>query len=117
MVADGAPRQFRNVLTPQLGLVFLSYMLVSIVRGACSDWGQMYLVQNKQQTALIASSFSSSQEIGGIVCSIAAGYVADLMVSKNSGSVKPRYLISLFLTLLQTVGMLAFLFITNHSCG
>ncbi|RUS74160.1 hypothetical protein EGW08_018075, partial [Elysia chlorotica] len=106
----GSTRQFRDVFSPQLGLVFLSYTLVSLVRGACSDWGQMYLVQSKQQPILVASSFSSSQEIGGIIGSIAAGYVADLMISKNSGNVKPRYAISLFLTVLQTFGLLAFIF-------
>ncbi|GFO01257.1 glucose-6-phosphate translocase [Plakobranchus ocellatus] len=108
---DTASRQhFLDVFTPQFGLVFLSYMLVSTVRGACTDWGSMFLMQSKQRSLVIASSFSSTQEIGGIVGSVAAGYVADMMVSKNSGSIKPRYIISLFLTILQTVGVLAFIF-------
>ena len=52
LLALGPPRSFLEVFTPKLGLIFLAYMLVSLIRGACNDWGPMYLIRNKQQAAL-----------------------------------------------------------------
>ncbi|CAL1547101.1 unnamed protein product [Lymnaea stagnalis] len=94
-------------------LLCMNYLLVSVIRGACNDWGQMYIISNKGQSPLSGSSFISSQEIGGIVGSLLTGYLSDFMVSKGSSSAKPRLSLTMFLTVIQTLALYFIVFKTD----
>ncbi|KAK7490766.1 hypothetical protein BaRGS_00017995 [Batillaria attramentaria] len=80
----------------------MSYLLVSVVRGACADWGQLYLILEKGHSRLTGSGFISSQELGGIIGSLCAGYLSDYIFSKNLTSYNPRLLV--ILLWITTVG-------------
>ncbi|KAL8624075.1 hypothetical protein ACOMHN_019497 [Nucella lapillus] len=86
-----------------------NYLLVSLVRGACCDWGQLYLIQEKHHSNLTGSSFTSSQELGGIVGSLAAGYVSDFLIAKKASYYNPRQLVIFFCTVVMSVSVFFFL--------
>ncbi|KAH9491387.1 hypothetical protein Btru_052293 [Bulinus truncatus] len=94
-----------SLFNPLLMLLSVNYLLISVIRGACSDWGLLYIMKNKGQSHTTGSSFISCLEIGGIMGSILTGYISDFMVTKDVNSAKPRLLIIMYLTGLQTIGM------------
>ncbi|XP_005110355.2 glucose-6-phosphate exchanger SLC37A4 [Aplysia californica] len=100
----------RDLLTPVPVTVYLTYLLVTVVRGACNDWGQLYLIQDKGQSVGTGSGFISSQEIGGIVGSLITGIISDYLVAKHSGRTTPRLYLVLSLTVLQTASLYLFVF-------
>uniref|UniRef100_A0A3B3RZ38 Solute carrier family 37 member 4 n=1 Tax=Paramormyrops kingsleyae TaxID=1676925 RepID=A0A3B3RZ38_9TELE len=87
------------LLSPYLWVLSMGFLMVFGVKTACSDWGQLYLIQEKGQSALIGSSFMSSLEVGGLVGSVAAGYLTDKAVAKQGlrthGSPRHNLLISM----------------------
>ncbi|XP_018421675.1 PREDICTED: glucose-6-phosphate exchanger SLC37A4 isoform X2 [Nanorana parkeri] len=70
------------LLSPYLWLLCAGYLVVFGVKTCCTDWGQLFLIQDKGQTALIGSSYMSALEIGGLVGSILAGLLSDRAVAK-----------------------------------
>uniref|UniRef100_A0A8C5PYZ3 Solute carrier family 37 member 4 n=1 Tax=Leptobrachium leishanense TaxID=445787 RepID=A0A8C5PYZ3_9ANUR len=85
------------LLSPYLWLLCAGYLVVFGVKTCCTDWGQLFLIQEKGQSALIGSSYMSSLEIGGLIGSIAAGLLSDRAVArvglKSHGN--PRHLLLL----------------------
>ncbi|KAG7321757.1 hypothetical protein KOW79_014615 [Hemibagrus wyckioides] len=71
------------LLSPYLWLLSFSYLVVFGVKTACTDWGQLFLIQEKGQSALMGSSYMSALEIGGLVGSLAAGYLSDRAVARQ----------------------------------
>ncbi|KAI1893444.1 hypothetical protein AGOR_G00123790 [Albula goreensis] len=71
------------LLSPYLWLLSVGYLVVFGVKTACTDWGQLFLIQDKGQSALMGSSYMSALEIGGLVGSIAAGYLSDRAVAQQ----------------------------------
>ncbi|XP_030631966.1 glucose-6-phosphate exchanger SLC37A4a isoform X2 [Chanos chanos] len=71
------------LLSPYLWVLSLGYLVVFGVKTACTDWGQLFLIQDKGQSALMGSSYMSALEIGGLVGSIAAGYLSDRAVARQ----------------------------------
>ncbi|XP_078282785.1 glucose-6-phosphate exchanger SLC37A4-like isoform X2 [Rhinoraja longicauda] len=71
------------LLTPYLWVLNIGYLVVFGAKTCCTDWGQLFLIQEKGQTALIGSSFMSSLEVGGLLGSVAAGYLSDRAVARN----------------------------------
>ncbi|XP_067910101.1 glucose-6-phosphate exchanger SLC37A4a [Heterodontus francisci] len=71
------------LLTPYLWVLNIGYLVVFGVKTCCTDWGQLFLIQEKGQTALLGSSFMSALEVGGLLGSIAAGYLSDRAVARN----------------------------------
>ncbi|KAK3531318.1 hypothetical protein QTP70_016285 [Hemibagrus guttatus] len=71
------------LLSPYLWLLSFSYLVVFGVKTACTDWGQLFLIQDKGQSALMGSSYMSALEIGGLVGSLAAGYLSDRAVARQ----------------------------------
>ncbi|XP_063061921.1 glucose-6-phosphate exchanger SLC37A4a [Engraulis encrasicolus] len=88
---DSTLKEF--LLTPYLWVLSLGYLVVFGVKTACTDWGQLFLIQDKGQTVLMGSSFMSALEIGGLIGSIAAGYLSDRAVAKQGLSINgnPRH--------------------------
>ncbi|KAM4650796.1 glucose-6-phosphate exchanger SLC37A4 isoform 2-T2 [Discoglossus pictus] len=70
------------LLSPYLWLLCAGYLVVFGVKTCCTDWGQLFLIQDKGQTALIGSSYMSALEVGGLVGSIAAGLLSDRAVAR-----------------------------------
>ena len=103
------------LLSPYLWLLSLSYLVVFGVKTACTDWGQLFLIQDKGQSTLmgmeeeemcsvtlsdcflwvtifffVGSSYMSALEVGGLLGSLAAGYFSDKAVAKVSLHSSPR---------------------------
>ncbi|XP_063799550.1 glucose-6-phosphate exchanger SLC37A4 isoform X4 [Pseudophryne corroboree] len=70
------------LLSPYLWLLCAGYLVVFGVKTCCTDWGQLFLIQDKGQSALIGSSYMSALEVGGLVGSIAAGLLSDRAVAR-----------------------------------
>lgn len=87
------------LLSPYLWLLSVTYLIVFGVKTACSDWGQLFLIQDKGQSTLMGSSYISALEVGGLLGSIAAGYLSDKAVAKRGLTVygNPRHVIVLLL--------------------
>ncbi|XP_041366360.1 glucose-6-phosphate exchanger SLC37A4-like [Gigantopelta aegis] len=96
--------------------VCINYFVVSLIRGGCNDWGQLYLIQEKGQPVIIGSAFTSSQEVGGIVGSILAGYVSDYLISKKGWKYNPRLKVVLWFTWVVAVCLYLLLYyVTSDS--
>ncbi|KAJ8342552.1 hypothetical protein SKAU_G00324800 [Synaphobranchus kaupii] len=71
------------LLSPYLWLLSMGFLMVFGVKTACTDWGQLFLIQEKGQSVLMGSSYMSALEVGGLVGSIAAGYLSDKAVARQ----------------------------------
>ncbi|XP_039185695.1 glucose-6-phosphate exchanger SLC37A4 isoform X3 [Crotalus tigris] len=95
--------------SPYLWILSSGYLVVFGVKTCCTDWGQLFLLQERGQSALVGSSYVSALEIGGLVGSIAAGYLSDRAVARVGLSIygNPRHP----LLILMMAGMAASLFL------
>uniref|UniRef100_A0A3Q2YVT2 Solute carrier family 37 member 4a n=1 Tax=Hippocampus comes TaxID=109280 RepID=A0A3Q2YVT2_HIPCM len=91
------------LLSPYLWLLSVSYLVVFGVKTACTDWGQLFLIQDKGQSTLMGSSYMSALELGGLIGSVAAGYYSDKAVAKQGIRTygNPRH----FVLILMMAGM------------
>ncbi|KAJ7995469.1 hypothetical protein DPEC_G00244880 [Dallia pectoralis] len=89
------------ILSPYLWLLSVGYLVVFGVKTACTDWGQLFLIQDKGQSTLMGSSYMSALEVGGLLGSLAAGYFSDKAVAqqgmKSHGNPRHFLLISMML--------------------
>ncbi|MFT7800272.1 glucose-6-phosphate exchanger SLC37A4-like [Arapaima gigas] len=69
--------------SPYLWVLSMGFLMVFGVKTACADWGQLFLIQEKGQSALMGSSYVSALEVGGLLGSITAGYLTDRAVAKQ----------------------------------
>ncbi|CDQ63524.1 glucose-6-phosphate exchanger SLC37A4a [Salvelinus fontinalis] len=87
------------ILSPYLWLLSVGYLVVFGVKTACTDWGQLFLIQDKGQSTLMGSSYMSALEVGGLLGSLAAGYFSDKAVAqqgmKSHGNPRHFLLISM----------------------
>ncbi|XP_029337781.1 glucose-6-phosphate exchanger SLC37A4 isoform X4 [Mus caroli] len=97
------------LLSPYLWVLSTGYLVVFGVKTCCTDWGQFFLIQERGQSALVGSSYISALEVGGLVGSIAAGYLSDRAMAKAGLSLygNPRH----GLLLLMMAGMAASMFL------
>lgn len=80
---------FKDLLTNRLmWIVGFCYMNIFLVRTAVLDWGQLFLIQDKKQSNIVASSYVSSLEIGGFLGSLIAGYLTDKAVARYGKSTR-----------------------------
>ncbi|KAH0623375.1 hypothetical protein JD844_031648 [Phrynosoma platyrhinos] len=70
------------LLSPYLWVLSTGYLVVFGVKTCCTDWGQLFLIQERGQSALVGSSYMSALEVGGLIGSIAAGYLSDRAVAR-----------------------------------
>uniref|UniRef100_A0A6I8PBW9 Solute carrier family 37 member 4 n=1 Tax=Ornithorhynchus anatinus TaxID=9258 RepID=A0A6I8PBW9_ORNAN len=106
------------LLSPYLWVLSTGYLVVFGVKTCCTDWGQLFLIQEKGQTALVGSSYMSALEIGGLVGSVAAGYLSDRAVARVGLSLygNPRH--GLLLGMMAGMAASMYLFrvtVTAHS--
>lgn len=80
------------IKSPMLWIVAVSYMSVFCSKTSSTDWGQIYLIEDRKQTQYVASAFTSSIETGGFVGSILAGWLTDvfLRMRNEKNTVKGR---------------------------
>ncbi|RXN32611.1 glucose-6-phosphate exchanger SLC37A4-like protein [Labeo rohita] len=71
------------LLSPYLWVLSAGYLVVFGVKIACTDWGQLFLMQEKGQSAMMGSSYMSALEVGGFFGSIGAGYLSDRAVARQ----------------------------------
>ncbi|XP_067422687.1 glucose-6-phosphate exchanger SLC37A4 isoform X2 [Emydura macquarii macquarii] len=85
------------LLSPYLWVLSTGYLVVFGVKTCCTDWGQLFLIQERGQSALVGSSYMSALEIGGLAGSIAAGYLSDKAVAQAglSSYGNPRHVLLL----------------------
>ncbi|NXG39400.1 G6PT1 protein, partial [Dromaius novaehollandiae] len=87
------------LLSPYLWVLSTGYLVVFGVKTCCTDWGQLFLIQERGQSVLVGSSYMSALEIGGLVGSIAAGYLSDRAVARvglsNYGNPRHALLLSM----------------------
>lgn len=69
--------------SPFLWVLSLGYLVVFGVKTAATDWGQLFLMQEKGQTVLMGSTYMSALEVGGFVGSLAAGFLTDRAVARQ----------------------------------
>ncbi|NXG96425.1 G6PT1 protein, partial [Loxia leucoptera] len=98
------------LLSPYLWVLSTGYLVVFGVKTCCTDWGQLFLIQERGQSMLVGSSYMSALEIGGLVGSIAAGYLSDRAVAKVglSSYGNPRH--TLLLSMMAGMCVSMFLF-------
>uniref|UniRef100_A0A8C2IPT8 Uncharacterized protein n=1 Tax=Cyprinus carpio TaxID=7962 RepID=A0A8C2IPT8_CYPCA len=71
------------LLSPYVWVLSAGYLVVFGVKIACTDWGQLFLMQEKGQSAMMGdSSYMSALEVGGFFGSIGAGYLSDRAVAR-----------------------------------
>uniref|UniRef100_A0A8C5GAZ9 Solute carrier family 37 member 4b n=1 Tax=Gouania willdenowi TaxID=441366 RepID=A0A8C5GAZ9_GOUWI len=71
------------LLSPFLWVLSLGYLVVFGVKTAATDWGQLFLMQEKGQDCLMGSSYMSALEVGGFAGSLAAGLLSDRAVARQ----------------------------------
>ncbi|NWX45200.1 G6PT1 protein, partial [Steatornis caripensis] len=98
------------LLSPYLWVLSTGYLVVFGVKTCCTDWGQLFLIQERGQSVLVGSSYVSALEIGGLVGSIAAGYLSDRAVARAglSSYGNPRH--ALLLSMMAGMCVSMFLF-------
>ncbi|XP_008934231.1 PREDICTED: glucose-6-phosphate translocase isoform X2 [Merops nubicus] len=98
------------LLSPYLWVLSTGYLVVFGVKTCCTDWGQLFLIQERGQSMLVGSSYMSALEIGGLVGSIAAGYLSDRAVARAglSSYGNPRH--TLLLSMMAAMCISMFLF-------
>ncbi|XP_010155613.1 PREDICTED: glucose-6-phosphate translocase, partial [Eurypyga helias] len=98
------------LLSPYLWVLSTGYLVVFGVKTCCTDWGQLFLIQERGQSVLVGSSYMSALEIGGLVGSIAAGYLSDRAVARVglSSYGNPRH--ALLLSMMAGMCVSMFLF-------
>eukprot|EP00914_Ancora_sagittata_P000335 GHVO01000946.1.p1 GENE.GHVO01000946.1~~GHVO01000946.1.p1 ORF type:complete len:417 (+),score=18.11 GHVO01000946.1:1-1251(+) len=106
------------IKSPFMWVMCVSYLVVFLARTAALDWGQLYLIQELNQSEYIGSLFISSLEMGGIIGSVAAGYIADKMVAmsrREDTKGSPRMTVTLGFVILFTSALHLFLFHVNST--
>ncbi|MCB1109490.1 MAG: MFS transporter family glucose-6-phosphate receptor UhpC [Chlamydiia bacterium] len=81
-------------------ILAISYFFVYIIRTAINDWIQLYLMEEKGYTLMLAGSCVFWFEIGGIFGSLAAGYLSDTIFKGKRGPVNVLFTLGIIGTLL-----------------
>ncbi|XP_030077258.1 glucose-6-phosphate exchanger SLC37A4 isoform X2 [Microcaecilia unicolor] len=105
---DSTLKEF--LFSPYLWVLSGAYLVVFGVKTCCTDWGQLFLIQEKGQSALVGSSYMSALEVGGLVGSIAAGYLSDRAVARVGLRIygNPRH--GLLISMMAGMAMSMYLF-------
>ncbi|XP_076832547.1 glucose-6-phosphate exchanger SLC37A4a [Brachyhypopomus gauderio] len=101
------------LLSPYLWVLSLGYLVVFGVKTAYTDWGQLFLIQDMGQSPLMGSSYMSALEFGGLLGSLAAGYLSDRAVARQGLRVygNPRH--GLLLSMMAGMYVSMYLFRTT----
>lgn len=81
-------------------ILALSFFFVYVIRQAVNDWIQLYLMESKGFSLMVAGSCVFWFEIGGIFGSLAAGWLSDTVFKGKRGPVNVLFSLGIILTLL-----------------
>lgn len=104
------------VRSPFMWVVCTCYLVLFMGRTATLDWAQLYLIQELGQSPYIGSLFISSLEVGGIIGSILAGYIADRLVAtsqRDDVQGTPRMTVAMVYVVIYISGLHALTFLVN----
>ncbi|XP_072162958.1 glucose-6-phosphate exchanger SLC37A4-like [Diadema setosum] len=81
------------VSSPALWVISLLFLITNFLIHGVSDWGQLFLIQEKGLSPTTGSSFTSAYSLGAIVGSITSGFITDNLVARVSRRSRgtPRY--------------------------
>ncbi len=65
------------IKNPYIWTLSITYFFIYMVRTAINDWGQLYFIQYRGVSQIVASSFIFVFEIGGFFGSLASGWLSD----------------------------------------
>lgn len=78
----------KYVLTNRyLWILACAYFFIYMIRQAITDWGILYLIEEKGYSMAIAGTCVVSVEVGGLFGSIAAGWISDYFFKGRRGPV------------------------------
>ena len=86
-------------------MLAISFFFVYIVRTAVNDWGQLFLIEDKNFTLIAAGSGIFWFEIGGIFGSLAAGWLSDILFVGKRGPINVLFSLGIIVTLLLLWGL------------
>nr|XP_002130897.1 glucose-6-phosphate exchanger SLC37A4-like [Ciona intestinalis] len=72
----------RILSSPYTYVVCGGFLVSLIIKGVVCDWGSLYLIQEKQGDQFLTGAFLGTLELGGVIGSIASGYLSDVAVAK-----------------------------------
>lgn len=79
---------FKYVLCNRyLWVLAFAYFCIYMIRQAITDWGLIFLIEEKGYSAAVAGSCIVSVEVGGFCGSIAAGWISDTFFKGRRGPV------------------------------
>ncbi|GAB6033364.1 hypothetical protein CHUAL_013129 [Chamberlinius hualienensis] len=76
---------FQVILQPLMLRLLLTNFVLMLVKNTISDWTQLYLINEADCSPILASVFIGNVEIGGIIGTIASGYVSELVMKSKNG--------------------------------
>ena len=88
---------FKNT---QIWILAISFFFVYVIRTAVNDWVQLYLMERKGYSLMVAGSCIFWFEIGGIIGSLAAGWLSDILFKGKRGPVNVLFSLSIIVMLL-----------------
>lgn len=94
--------------SPFIWVISISYLIISAVKTGVTDWSQVYLITDCSQSPLVANSFLSTVEFGGLWGGIAAGILSDRFMKKDKllpPRGHPRMILALILNLISVASM------------
>ncbi|XP_030849447.1 glucose-6-phosphate exchanger SLC37A4-like isoform X2 [Strongylocentrotus purpuratus] len=68
--------------SPALWVISLLFLISNFLVNGITDWGQLFLIQEKGLSHTTGSSFTSAYSLGATVGSITSGYITDKLVAK-----------------------------------
>ncbi|WP_420421902.1 MFS transporter family glucose-6-phosphate receptor UhpC [Simkania sp.] len=99
------PQGSREILTEYvlkskfIWILAISFFFVYVIRTAVNDWIQLYLMESKGFSLMVAGSCVFWFEIGGIFGSLAAGWLSDTVFKGKRGPVNVLFSLGIICTL------------------
>lgn len=82
-------------------ILAISFFFVYIVRTAINDWVQLFLIEERGFSLIVAGSCVFWFEIGGIFGSLSAGWLSDTMFKGRRGPINVLFSLGIIFTLLM----------------
>ena len=83
----------------QMHFLFLSFLLIYVIRVGLGDWILLYLTESKHYTYLQGASAVTWFEVGGFMGSLLAGLLSDYLFSGRRGPLNIFYALGATITL------------------
>ncbi len=81
---SSSKRWYSVFLIPNLWIISLIYIIMSLVNSCALNWSQLYLVQESGMSQVTAAACYSLYQVGSTVGNLISGYLSDLFVTTVS---------------------------------